>query len=379
MDPWTDLEDIGRSVRRRSSGRGALKGITIFLPLGVFLVLLAGFLFERVDTLGDEFPEVLSPKETNLADVRLGLGTRVLNGRVLVDGAGVAGAAVYVRDGNRPLWAHTAEDGKFQISGLSEAALKLDVMRWGFDPESFEVAAGVNDIRIELTKRMEPAPQLPVVLRAPLVGELLAPLDASLEGYEVSLRPARPADQLGPEIARRTVADAEGKFLFEDLAAGDYALEVRPPWAAGGSWPELVAPRTRFLHHSAAGGELSFELSFGALEGTVVDDRANPIGGALVVLERRRDANGAPVPPGRLWPAATTATDGSFRFDDLPPGTYTLDLRAGDGIRTGVPAEVVHGQVAEASLPPLEPRATEPEAQDLDIEPSGDSLPAGDG
>ncbi len=348
-----------------------MKGVTLFLPLGVFLVLVAGFLFERAGDPTESFPLLRPPQEPNLDVVELDVGSRSLRGRVLAEGAGLAGAGVYTRDGNRPVWDFTDEEGVFELHGLSEAALRLDVMRWGFDPETFEVAAGQTSVRIELVSRMAPSPELPVVLRAPLIGELIAPLEQSLAGYEVSLRPARPADQLGPEIERRTESDAEGRFLFEDLAAGDYALEVRPPWARGGSWPELVAPRTRFLRHSAAGGELAFELAFGALEARVEDGRASPIGGALVVLERRTDPAGAPVPPGRVWPPVTTEPDGTFRFDDLPPGGYVLTLRAGDGSLRDVPVEISNGRVDRPELPPLEPRAPAPPADAPGDEPAG--------
>ncbi|MDP6954842.1 MAG: carboxypeptidase-like regulatory domain-containing protein, partial [Planctomycetota bacterium] len=50
------------------------------------------------------------------------------------------------------------------------------------------------------------------------------------------------------------------------------------------------------------------------------------LAGALVTARQH-----GPLEPARHWPPVATEDDGSFRLRDLPPGEYSLRLRAGQG------------------------------------------------
>lgn len=113
-------------------------------------------------------------------------------------------------------------------------------------------------------------------------------------------------------ITLRKVTDGAGTYLFPRLDAGTYAITIVPPEGLA-----ATSPITRDEQISGADiTAVDFELArFGALAGTVRGENGAPISGVGVTVS---------------GPAAlqqlTTATDGTFGMESVPPGIYTLTV-----------------------------------------------------
>ncbi|GAB4205313.1 MAG: hypothetical protein OHK0013_21080 [Sandaracinaceae bacterium] len=115
--------------------------------------------------------------------------------------------------------------------------------------------------------------------------------------------------------ARVVEADAEGRFVFEDVPAGVYEVEAT-------SGTQISEPRRGLTVDPEASIFLSFQLTEGAsVEGTVVDARTGrPLAGAEVTV--------AAAPVAASPRSAVTGADGRFVLRPFPPGTAYADVRA---------------------------------------------------
>jgi len=150
----------------------------------------------------------------------------------------------------------------------------------------------------------------------------LEPLPAGgATGYVILLTPDEPTIDAGlaGRAPRRAIVGADGEFRVERLTLGAYRAALLPPWAVGGTWPELVV--TRFDHR---GGDTQLRLPGNSAElvGRLVDLNGDPIAGALVTLRSSTS-------PQQRWPSAETGSDGRFRIGDLPGGSYEARVAAG--------------------------------------------------
>jgi hypothetical protein len=202
---------------------------------------------------------------------------------------------------------------------------------------------------------------LRVEVRAPGRAPKIVVVDAEAAGLMVTLAPAesargevRQARGRGDPIAdaeivmytelgaRRTRTDRDGAFTIAELAPGAARLRVR---AAG------YAPKELDVTIDALGGarpvtlprvELSGE---GAVEGTVVDARGEPVQGARIARERVPVylAAGA-APPG----VAVSDARGHFRLGELAEGTCAFEVYAPDLGRARIDgARVVAGRATD--------------------------------
>jgi len=276
------------------------------------------------------------------------------------EGAPVEGVLVHASPAGVPTWDVTDAAGRFDLDWPPteelEAApsfVELSVAAWDHPPVSRTVDWGLEQVEIVLPPREEPVPPLPEVETARLVARARPALDrpegAPLE-LELVLEPVDPPESFSIAIVRRVRCEPDGTFRLDDLAHGRYRTQVLPGWAAGGSWPDLLAGRGPELEHPRPAGEaLELALAEGALSGTVTDPEGGPLEGALALL-----ADGAR--PERLWPPRFTDAQGRFTFEALPEGTYRLVLSAGEGRHVEEDLRVRAGAVLEPTLPPLSPR-----------------------
>ncbi len=264
----------------------------------------------------------------------------------IVDSAGqpIPGAALVVRGGVSVIWAITKADGTAALNGLSPGKSRLAVIAFphpGLELD-IEPAAGVRQIELQPPATLPQA--LHDIARSRCAGELVWAGPESAAGYELLLLPAARASELGGTLPRSTVCDASGNFVFEGLAHGRYLLKVLPPWAAGGSWPDLAAANVRELEFQGESTALTIELARGRIEGEVRDDLGRALEGALVLMNEIANES-------RVWPPCSTGPDGRFQFQDVPPGKYRVSCRAGEGGSTIEELAVEAGASAWAALP----------------------------
>lgn len=160
-----------------------------------------------------------------------------------------------------------------------------------------------------------------------------------------------------------TLTDENGDYCFDNLAAGNYELrEIQPSTYTDGKdvigtvdgTPTGTASNDRMVNISLSGGDQGIdydfgELRFGSIAGYVHTDNdgdcvydANegdrPLAGVtLELLNSNGDVIGTTV----------TGTDGSYNFENLIPGTYSVRQQQPDGYFTS--GEVVGSGTGTAS------------------------------
>jgi len=215
-----------------------------------------------------------------------------------------------------------------------------------------------------------------------IVGRVLDPEERPVQDVEVSLRGSN-GDRYrlghGQDIGghyvstRETHTDADGRFAFGDLAAGQYTIQLRKlGWAEPG-------PRMVLVQEGSDPDELVLRMGAGAaIRGRVVDETGGP------VREVRVSARQLSTDGGSSSAATRTDSDGAFELRGVAPGEYSLDLYPFwisdwdpeapwlstriEGIRTGIDdleivmekGSPVRGQLLDASGTPLFGYAIQP-------------------
>jgi protocatechuate 3,4-dioxygenase beta subunit len=139
--------------------------------------------------------------------------------------------------------------------------------------------------------------------------------EAILPGVKLALTGVDPA------VAITQTTDAQGRFAFRGLAAGEYALAPE----AGALGEALLYEADRWAAVRVAAGDVALcpmpAYVPGALAGRMLEG-AKPLAGANVeLLSAER----------RVLAECITGEDGAYRFDALPPGDYALRATLPDG------------------------------------------------
>jgi len=113
-------------------------------------------------------------------------------------------------------------------------------------------------------------------------------------------------------------SDAKGYFELAEAPAGDLSFDTR-------SSPRLIVSGVLLLAEGEADVRLVLDSGDHGLEGRVLDDRGDPVGGAEVSLSWSHDR-------GRTHSTSKRGTrtngKGVFRFTQLGPGEHLLEVRA---------------------------------------------------
>jgi EmrB/QacA subfamily drug resistance transporter len=242
------------------------------------------------------------------------------------DGTALAGATVTLIDpaGGQAARASSGDDGWYQVAAPTAGTYTLIAMAASHQPHASAVHAG--DQPVDLDVLLPGASRLAGTVRTAGTG-------APLAGAVVTL-----ADLRGEVVAARSTDD-QGRYLVADLAPGRYALAL----SARGHQPTAI-PVT------VADGDA-----------TTQDAELRP--GARV-QGRARTAAGTPVPDARVMlldgdgnvaGQAATEVDGSYSFENLPEGDYTV-------VASGYPPAASRLQVTSGEPHTHDVQLTHPEA-----------------
>lgn len=312
------------------------------LALLAVAVLVRGFRAEGLD-----LPEFPRPPSVDLPREVLAVASERLAGRVVDEaGAGIAEALVLAESGDELLWAYTDEQGYFALERVPAGELQLRVVARKFAPLQHSALGGSLDLLLVLDEPVPEPPSLPAIGESDLEGEVAAAIAGRvLLGYEVQLLPRDAPETLGAPIPVRAEVGADRTFRFEGLLHGTYRVRVLPPWARGGSWPDVVDPARAELVHGPSVRRLELKLRAGEIAGRLIDAEGEFVAGALVQVEPVGD-------PSRPWLPQGSDEEGAFLVADLPPGDYRLRVTAGEADLEHV-VEVQAGTTSVVDLPPL--------------------------
>lgn len=247
-------------------------------------------------------------------EVRLSPALRgVLRGRFVapeerpIEAAELAGSWIWI-EGSERCVTESDSAGEFELAGPSSRLRgPLVACPRGFAPLFLETPLVEDGREVELA--------LPLVEAAGVRGRVLDSAGRGVGGVVLSIARSRGTGTelpLDPWGEARTVTSAQdGGFELGGLPPGDLRLApLDPRWRTREARIEGLRPG-----EVRAGVELRI-VRAAALAGTVADEEGYPIAGARVTAGPRSGQGALLV--------ATSAADGQYRFDSLPPGDYVL-------------------------------------------------------
>jgi hypothetical protein len=249
-------------------------------------------------------------------ELTLGAARGRLRGRVQgPDRQGVAGATVAVaRAGRRGLQARTDRAGGFELVGVGEAAVPVEVSHPSYQ---------------RLRATLDPAAEAELTLR----------YAATVEGVVQDSRTGAPLERCAVRVhgGEGTLSGRGGRFALHHLSSGSLVLEVTADGYARRSVTVTVPEPAR--PDEPAGSPIAITLErAGTIEGQLFDERGQTVAGAVV------RAGGA---------AATSAADGHFRVSGVPEGSHVVEAALPGGRTLRSDSVVVRaGEVTMVRLSP---------------------------
>lgn len=220
----------------------------------------------------------------------------------------------------------TDREGRFSFEDVDPGKIFLEGTAEGHQKSmlgNIEVPQGedVTGIELRLTTGATVAGQVLQADGRPAIGARISPI-----GVET-----------GPVRYSRMETDGEGWYHLDGLAPGAVTIEARND--SGGR-----AVRDAELEPGLNRVDLQFEGGY-SVEGFVLDESGAAVAGAWVRLS----------PAGKPWSGQdkSAGPDGSFRFEGIQPGSYTLQARA-EGLAP--PAELPVVEVADRPVTGVEVR-----------------------
>ena len=141
---------------------------------------------------------------------------------VVVDrsGAGVTGATItfFTRQAVR-YQASSDSSGVFRIASMEQGVYEAMIEKTGFvvfPKDPVQVGGGANPVRLRYEMQLGSARQ------AKLSGRVLNSQDKPAANAQIDLI-------VSPELWRRTITDADGRFAFDKINPGAYELRAAPP------------------------------------------------------------------------------------------------------------------------------------------------------
>jgi hypothetical protein len=251
----------------------------------------------------------------------LGLGRRWVRGQVTAaTGEPMAGALVTLvnADGDEAAHAIVGSDGSFAVGDMWEGTYTLIVAAPHFRPSANTFAVGSEEA--------------PAALSLIGIGSLAGKVTSAKDGQPMSVDIELVSPEEGVSAQGRTGKD--GSFLLSDVAEGSYQLVA---WSPGYRTVEVpvVVERAGTLTLVVA------MVGLGHVYGAVTGPGGEWVPGAQIALT---DRTGMVV--------ATTWTDGagSYRFAEVPEGSYTVRAAAFDAASLVVEVEAGSTVAADVTL-----------------------------
>lgn len=349
-----DLAKIPQPVRtvvQSAFGSGVGDIFLAAAPFALLAVLISFFFKEialrgSVDSVPATSPQHLDPsqqpagtavEQTPAREREVPPSGLVLSGTVRQDaGRAFAGAVVTLTDITGQQVARTTSDadGRYAMALLTGGTYVLIVAAQHVQPSASSVVVRDRPVTkdVTLSGSSSLAGRVLSRRRTPAMsgGSTPPAVDGTLEGVQdavITLTDIR------GEVVGSTTTDEHGGYAFSQLVGGPYVLTVQ-------STGRRPLARAVFVPDA---GQLTCDLPLsagGRVAGTVVaasDGRRLPEASVTLV-----DAGGAVVA------SALTGPDGSYGFDDLPSGAYTLTAAGYAPVAT--PVRVQDDQVASAQF-----------------------------
>ncbi|MEZ6020089.1 MAG: carboxypeptidase-like regulatory domain-containing protein [Planctomycetota bacterium] len=304
----------------------------LHIPIAILLtsLLVAGWVWLREVPMEDLGGQVVMAAPLDHLPPTLPSG--VLTGQLLDEtGQPVADADLSTLQDGRVLWCKTDNQGWFELRGLQPGPLELSVLPFDRRPETFAVEGPGENVFLNLRRPHDNPPPIPELARSDWQGRIRNPLwPGRLQGYEVWLVPAGPADALTSGVPRRARTDTRGGFEFRGLLHAPYRLHILPRDLAGALEPNLLVPFGQdapLVVFGSSATQAEWNLQAGELFGTLEQD-GEPIRAALIMPEilGSSDAESGPL---RVLPPVQTDRAGNWTLTDLPPATYRIQVRGG--------------------------------------------------
>lgn len=324
-----------------------MKRLLARLPYLGLALLVVALLVRALRTEGLELPQFPRPPLVELEREVLAQFGESIAGRVVdSEGQAVAEALIIASLDRELAWAYSDEQGQFSMTQLPEGELSLSVLAREYTTRELSAQSGNLDLVLDLGSPIGPPPSLPEIGEGDLQGQVNGAMAGQvLLGYEVQLIPVDAPSTFGAPIPARSAIRADRSFSFEALLHGEYQVRLLPPWAKGGSWPNLVSPEQGRFVHGPAIKSLELAMGAGELAGRLIDSEGEFVEGALILVEPEKQAD-------RPWPPAQSDEAGGFLVQDLPPGPYRISVMAGEA-RIEEVVVVISGVTAIIDLPPL--------------------------
>lgn len=291
--------------------------------------------------------------------------------------AGISGAIVALLDengipvldaNNQPITATTDGDGMYMFSNLPPGTYLVDVTSGqpndtaATTPEPATVVLPLNGMG-EADFGYAPTGSIAGKVREDTAGDVnLDGNEPGINGVTVVLYNDVNDDGVvdgSDTIAASTVTSGDGMYLFEDLPAGDYLVDVdNSDPQLGSTFPvdELDFPEPRDVSLAVDEDKTDVDFLFGSVkmatlgdrvwldyDGDGVQDPTEPgLLGAKVFLQ---DASGASITDGTGASMIETLADGLYDFVGLMPGTYQVEIMPPSGYELTTPPNPMTGIV----------------------------------
>lgn len=274
-------------------------------------------------------------------DLRIQLEPAVaFSGRVRdLDGSGVVGSYVWITTNtNSSITTRSGHDGRFAFPSVPAPPFVVAAARRANSSVARRAVTGTaaEDLTCELTLEQLPA----------IRGRVHTDTGAPLAGWRVAA-----LDAAGASLAS-VATGGDGSFALEDLGTGQFTVVVRHAGDAGG------APACTQVGVVAGGEPLELVVPAAALPQAAILGRVVAAdGGALtdvwIELVDADGTRGVPTPV-----EGGIDGEGTFRFEALAQGTYTVVASSPGRLRSVTQHHVAHAQTLDVGALALAPEAS---------------------